>query len=51
MHILQHKQSANAEDFTEVLIEFLGMELNLAMWGRGISICLDAFCWKIRVSN
>lgn len=51
MHILQRKQNENAENFKEVVIEFLGMEFDLAMWGRSISICLDAFCWKTRVSN
>lgn len=36
MHILQHKQSANAEDFTEVLIEFLGMEFLIWPCGEGV---------------
>lgn len=34
MHFLQHKQNANAENFKEVVIEFLGMEFDLAMCGR-----------------
>lgn len=36
MHILQHKQNANAENFREVVIEFLGMEFDLATWRKGV---------------
>lgn len=34
MHFLKHKKNANAGNFKEVVIEFPGMEFDLAMWGR-----------------
>lgn len=43
MYVLQYKQNANAENFKEMVIELLGIEFDLAMWGRSISVCLDAF--------